>query len=326
MLHFAHGADGLTTPSGCADAGSRIMNSRSAPVPDRDANASSSAHHKVSRAFSSATLPPPEMPAERGALAVPTRLDDWIVPPDTADQRKRGRGSARRTETMAQQLTDLVEQFCNFQQRGKTEGGVRTYRWILEQFLIFVRNRYGRLARVTDLTSPTIQEWMDDMAGADLALSTMRVRQSTLSSFCAWLVKRDGLAANPVAKLERPPHHREPPKQIPGASIMDALVEAAKARRRPRDVAIFLILRYTGMRRESVATLRVQHLDGTWGLRGVRVKGGKTRDIPLPRRSCSSCRRMLNGCSASRSRTSARRSHCSGPPGAGAASARHARR
>jgi len=185
---------------------------------------------------------------------------------------------------MAQQLTDLVEQFCNFQrkQRGKTEGGVRTYRWILEQFLIFVRNRYGRLARVTDLTSPTIQEWMDDMAGADLALSTMRVRQSTLSSFCAWLVKRDGLAANPVANLERPPHHREPPKQIPGASIMDALVEAAKARRRPRDVAIFLILRYTGMRRESVATLRVQHLDGTWGLRGVRVKGGKTRDIPLP--------------------------------------------
>ncbi len=56
----------------------------------------------------------------------------------------------------------------------------------------------------------------------------------------------------------------------------------AKARRRPRDVAIFLILRFTGMRRESVATLQVHHLDGRWGLRGVRVKGGKTRDIPLP--------------------------------------------
>jgi integrase/recombinase XerC len=127
-----------------------------------------------------------------------------------------------------------------------------------------------------------IQAWMDDMAAADLALSTMRVRQSTVSSFCAWLVKRDILVANPVAKLERPPHRPEPPKQVPGPSIMDAVVEAAKTRRRPRDVAIFLILRYTGMRRESVATLRVQHLDGTWGLRGVRVKGGTTRDIPLP--------------------------------------------
>jgi integrase/recombinase XerC len=63
---------------------------------------------------------------------------------------------------------------------------------------------------------------------------------------------------------------------------MDALVEAAKSRRRPRDVAIFVILRYSGMRRESVATLRVHHLDPAWGLRSVRVKGGKTRDIPLP--------------------------------------------
>ena len=110
----------------------------------------------------------------------------------------------------------------------------------------------------------------------------MRVRQSTLSSFCGWLVKRDVLAVNPVAKLERPPHHREPPKQVPSSSIMDAVIEAAKARRRPRDVAIFVILRYTGMRRESVATLRVHHLAPAWGLRGVRVKGGKTRDIPLP--------------------------------------------
>jgi integrase/recombinase XerC len=185
---------------------------------------------------------------------------------------------------MAQQLTELVEQFCNYQlkQRGKTERGVRTYRWNLEQFLVFVRNREGRLARMTDLNRSMIQAWMDDMAAADLALSTMRVRQSTLSSFCTWLVKRQLLAANPVAQLDRPPHRREPPRQVPGPAIMDALIEAAKQRRRPRDVAIFLILRYTGMRRESVATLRLHHLDGQWGLRGVHVKGGKTLDIPLP--------------------------------------------
>src|SRR5262249_3274143 len=52
--------------------------------------------------------------------------------------------------------------------------------------------------------------------------------------------------------------------------------------RRPRDVAVFSILRYTSMRRESVATLRMCHLDGEWGLRRVPVKGGKTQDIPLP--------------------------------------------
>jgi site-specific recombinase XerD len=36
------------------------------------------------------------------------------------------------------------------------------------------------------------------------------------------------------------------------------------------------------MRRESVATLKVKHLDRTGWLRGVLVKGGTTRDIPPP--------------------------------------------
>jgi integrase/recombinase XerC len=110
----------------------------------------------------------------------------------------------------------------------------------------------------------------------------MRSRQSTLSSFCSWLVKRESLTENPVAKLDRPRYERMPPKQVPGPELMDALIGAAKQRKRPRDIAMFLILRYTGMRRESVASLRVRHLDAGWGLRGVHVKGGKTRDIPLP--------------------------------------------
>jgi integrase/recombinase XerC len=185
---------------------------------------------------------------------------------------------------MSQQLAEWVEQFCHFQhkQRGKTEGGVNAYRWVLEQFLLFVRRSRGRLARVGDLDQETIQAWMDDMARSDLALSTMRSRQSTVSSFCAWMVKRAVLVTNPVASMDRPPHRVQPPEQIPTPALMDALIQAAKQRNRSRDVAIFSIMRYTGMRRQSVATLQVRHLDGKWGLRGVLVKGGQTRDIPLP--------------------------------------------
>jgi integrase len=65
--------------------------------------------------------------------------------------------------------------------------------------------------------------------------------------------------------------------KVPGAELMDALIAAAKQRKRPRDIAMFLILRYTGMRRESVASLRVRHLDGDWGLRGVYTKGQDPR-------------------------------------------------
>ncbi len=63
---------------------------------------------------------------------------------------------------------------------------------------------------------------------------------------------------------------------------MDALVRAAKARGRDRDLAVFLLLRYTAMRREAVARLRLRNLDGEWGLRAVRGKGGKVQDIPVP--------------------------------------------
>ena len=144
---------------------------------------------------------------------------------------------------MAQPLIDLVEQFCTFQrkQRGKTERGVRTYRWNLGQYVAFVAGRRGRPACVGDLEPATIQAWMDSMAAADLALGTMRVRQSTLSSLCAFLVKRGHLGTNPVARLDRPPHRREAPRQVPGSAIMDTLVKAAQQRRRPRDLAIFLI-------------------------------------------------------------------------------------
>ena len=110
----------------------------------------------------------------------------------------------------------------------------------------------------------------------------MRARQSTVSSFCTWLLKRKVLSANPVLQLDRPPQRRERRSKSPAPAIMDALIQAARARRRPRDLAIFLILRYTGMRHDSVATLRVRHIDAEWGIRNVRGKGGKTRDIPLP--------------------------------------------
>src|SRR5262249_4017371 len=132
-----------------------------------------------------------------------------------------------------------------------------------------------------DLRLPVIQAWMDEMAAADLGPNTMRCRVATLSSLCNWLVKRQFLEANPVAPIDRPPRHEEPPA-VPGPGIMDALIQAARQRGRPRDLAIFLLMRFTGMRRGSVAGLRVRNLDSNWGLRNVRLKGGKTQDIPLP--------------------------------------------
>src|SRR4030095_13966463 len=179
-----------------------------------------------------------------GPVTIPEpSLDPWVVPPDTGPRRKRDRGPGRRTGSMAQPLNDLVEQFCLFQrkQRGKTEGGVKTYRWNLNQYLKFISRARGRPACLGDLEPELIQEWMDSMAALDLSLSTMRVRLSTLSSLCTWLVKRGHLAANPVARLDRPPHRREAPRQVPGSSIMDALIKAVASAPRAFRVRVWQI-------------------------------------------------------------------------------------
>jgi integrase/recombinase XerC len=104
---------------------------------------------------------------------------------------------------------------------------------------------------------------MDHMAAADPGLNTLRCRLATLSSLCAWLVKRGILNANPLARIDRPPRQQQTPA-VAGAAIMDARIDAAKRRGRPRDLAIFLLLRFTGMRRGSAAALRVRHLDDGW--------------------------------------------------------------
>jgi hypothetical protein len=75
---------------------------------------------------------------------------------------------------------ELVEQFCAFQRK---EGRRREdYRWSLEQFLAFLKAREGRLARMADLTTPTIQGWLDEMAAGDLGVNTLPCRLSTLSA------------------------------------------------------------------------------------------------------------------------------------------------
>jgi site-specific recombinase XerD len=119
------------------------------------------------------------------------------------------------------------------------------------------------------------------MAAQDLSLNTLRLRVSTLASLCTWLIKRELLSANPLAQIDRPVRQDAVPA-VPAPSLMDALVAEARRGGRPRDLAIFLILRFTGMRRGSIASLRLRHVDPEWGLRAVRVKDGKTQDIPLP--------------------------------------------
>jgi len=85
------------------------------------------------------------------------------------------------------------------------------------------REAQRRLIEGWRTAMPEIATWMIAMAKDDLALSTMRVRQATVSSFCIWLVKCDLLSTNLVEKLDRPKVERRPPRGVPESTLMDIL-------------------------------------------------------------------------------------------------------
>ena len=163
---------------------------------------------------------------------------------------------------MTRPLVELVEQFCQYQlkQRGRTEGGVQTARWNLEQILVFVRMRYGKVARLSDLNRTMIQEWMDDMAAKDLSVSSMRTRQSTLSSFCTWLVKREVLTGQSGFWHGSSATSDRTAEAGPDAGLDGCADRGGAKTATAAGYCHFLILRFTGMRRASVATLQSQAL------------------------------------------------------------------
>ena len=123
---------------------------------------------------------------------------------------------------------------------------------------------------------------------------------STLRGFTRWLTRKGHLAADPLDDdlLRAPPRPGRRPKALSAEDVARLLAAAAQAgppRQRlwwpTRDVALVRFLATTGARAEEVCALRIGDLDRRaerpiW--RVQTAKGGKARDVPLPRDTISS--------------------------------------
>jgi site-specific recombinase XerD len=118
---------------------------------------------------------------------------------------------------------------------------------------------------------------------------------STLRGFTRWLHRGSHIPADPMADdlLRAPPRAQRRPKAITEAEVA-RLIEAAAEAPNPgtrmwwprRDVALMRFMASTGARAEEVCTVRTDEVDRRaehpiW--RVNTAKGGKTRDVPLPR-------------------------------------------
>jgi site-specific recombinase XerD len=128
---------------------------------------------------------------------------------------------------------------------------------------------------------------------------------STLRGFTRWLARTGHLASDPLDDdlLRSPPRSERRPKAISGEDLDRFLTAAAappSGRQRLwwpiRDVALVQFLATTGARAEEVCAVRVGDLDRRaerpiW--RVHTAKGGKARDVPVPRHTVTAIEAWL---------------------------------
>lgn len=170
-----------------------------------------------------------------------------------------------------QTLAGLVLEYVNGRvARGEiTKASGCNHRCYLSKFTDVVGNRPPSRIGVSD-----IERWMESRA--HLRASTRRNQFGLVRSFCAWLVERGTLRANPCDKVRAPKLPRSVPRALPLDHVERLLAACPDNRAR---LVVWLMVGL-GCRCCEVATLEI----GDWDRRAklVRVvgKGGHERELP----------------------------------------------
>lgn len=138
-------------------------------------------------------------------------------------------------------------------------------------------SREGTLLRVDDIRGFVAWNIENGMSPRSVNLLL-----SGLGSYCRYLVKRDAIEGNPVAKVYRPKEKRRLPQFYNRDDLklyLDSPVSDEYASVRNR--TIVLLLYSTGMRRAEIAGLGLQNYDSSRKVLKITGKGSKEREIPL---------------------------------------------
>ena len=158
---------------------------------------------------------------------------------------------------------------------------IAAYRRDLAQFFTFC-DRLGRTG-ITQVTRRDTRRFVANLSTRGYARRSIARKVSSVRAFYSDATKRDLVALNPLAGLERPKQPVTLPKALPAGTLAAALDElAATSPIDLRDRALMELLYGSGLRVSEVAGLAVADVR-----RGdfVRVvgKGDKAREVPVSR-------------------------------------------
>jgi len=110
---------------------------------------------------------------------------------DTAEHGKR---------PIAEHIDEYIEHLKSKRVRGR-KVSAHYQRNVRGRLLRIVRDR--SFTRLSDITSETINRWMDDAEDADMAAATRNEYLTSMIAFCNWLVREGRLIANPLAQMQK---------------------------------------------------------------------------------------------------------------------------
>ncbi len=172
---------------------------------------------------------------------------------------------------------------------------VASYRRSLEAFRGWMD---GRFAGWEACGAEVFREWLFALLKEELAASSIRQRFAALRCFYGFLMKREGLAVNPLAEVALPKARKPLPvflnvEQMLGLLEMPFKVKQDK--RMPvwlpfRDAAILELFYSCGLRLSELASLNAGAFRGDGECLRIQGKGRKVRLVPVGRAAVEAVR------------------------------------
>ena len=170
-----------------------------------------------------------------------------------------------------------------FFERSVSEETRRAYRQVTREFFSYLRSKHP-----AEVTHSDVQKWRDYLIDNKKSAATVRMKLSVIRSLFDYLQIAGIVRHNPaLTKLVRPPAQTE---DLKGRSL--SLKEVNYLLSGPdqttaggaRDYALILFMLLTSLRVSEVCSMQLSAMNWShsrWTIK-FKVKGGRTRTIPLP--------------------------------------------
>lgn len=133
------------------------------------------------------------------------------------------------------------------------------------------------------------RRWLFELMKEEKARATIRVRFAALRGLYRWMVRRHGLAVDPLAEVQLPKAEKKLPVVLTAAQVIELLelpLKTPKEKQAPawmpaRDAAILEMFYSTGLRLHELCGLNVADIDVIGETLRVLGKGRKERMLPV---------------------------------------------